>query len=72
MRIDENAYGKINLALDVLYRRDDGYHEINSVMQQISLHDTLIIREGGRGVEIECDNDLVPLDHTNLVHKAWN
>ncbi len=72
MRIDENAYGKINLALDVLYRRDDGYHEINSVMQQISLHDTLIIREGGKGVEIECDNHLVPLDHTNLVHRAWN
>lgn len=72
MRIDEKAYGKINLALDVLYKRDDGYHEISSIMQQVSLHDTVIIEEGGRGVEIECDNHLVPLDHTNLVHKAWN
>jgi 4-diphosphocytidyl-2-C-methyl-D-erythritol kinase len=71
LRIDEKAYGKINLALDVLYRRDDGYHEISSIMQQVSLHDTVIIEEGGRGVEIECDNHLVPLDHTNLVHKAW-
>jgi 4-diphosphocytidyl-2-C-methyl-D-erythritol kinase len=72
LRIEGNAYGKINLALDVLYKRDDGYHEISSIMQQVSLHDTVIIEEGGRGVEIECDNHLVPLDHTNLVHKAWN
>jgi 4-diphosphocytidyl-2-C-methyl-D-erythritol kinase len=71
LRIEGNAYGKINLALDVLYKRDDGYHEISSIMQQVSLHDTVIIEEGGRGVEIECDNHLVPLDHTNLVHKAW-
>jgi 4-diphosphocytidyl-2-C-methyl-D-erythritol kinase len=71
LRIEENAYGKINLALDVLYKRDDGYHEINSIMQQISLHDTVIIEESGYGVKIECDNNLVPLDHTNLVHKAW-
>ena len=72
LRIEENAYGKINLALDVLYKRDDGYHEISSIMQQISLHDTVIIEEGGKGVKIECDNHLVPLDHTNLVHKAWD
>ena len=71
LRIEENANGKINLALDVLYKRDDGYHEINSIMQQISLHDTVVIEEGGKGVDIECDNKLVPLDHTNLVHKAW-
>jgi len=72
LRIEEDSYGKINLALDVLYKRDDGYHEIRSIMQQISLHDTLIIEEGGKGVRIECDNHLVPLDHTNLVHKAWD
>jgi len=72
LRIEEDSYGKINLALDVLYKRDDGYHEISSIMQQISLHDTLIIEEGGNGVRIECDNHLVPLDHTNLVHKAWD
>lgn len=72
LRIEENAYGKINLALDVLYKREDGYHEINSIMQQISLHDTVTIKEGGRGVQISCDNSLVPLDHTNLVHMAWD
>ena len=71
MRMEENAYGKINLALDVLFKRDDGYHEINSIMQKISLHDTVVIEEGGKGVDIECDNKLVPLDHTNLAHKAW-
>jgi len=36
-----DAHGKINLALDVLYPRDDGYHEINTIMQQIDLKDTI-------------------------------
>ncbi len=71
VKIEENAYGKINLALDVLYKREDGYHEIKSIMQQISLSDIVVVKEGGRGVQITCDNHLVPLDHTNLVHKAW-
>ena len=35
------SYGKINLGLDVLYKRDDGYHEINTIMQQISLKDII-------------------------------
>lgn len=43
-----DAFGKINLALDVLYKRDDGYHEINTIMQQIGLKDTVILKIGLR------------------------
>ena len=35
------AYGKINLGLDVLGRRDDGYHEVRMVMQTVGLHDRI-------------------------------
>ncbi|MEY8414732.1 4-(cytidine 5'-diphospho)-2-C-methyl-D-erythritol kinase [Tissierella praeacuta] len=66
-----NSYGKINLGLDVLYRRDDGYHEINTIMQQVSLNDILTIKEIKKDIEIECNKEEVPLDSTNLVYHAW-
>lgn len=65
------SYGKINLALDVLYKRNDGYHEINSVMQQIDLKDTLIFSEHKSGIIIESNNNEMPLDSNNLIYKVW-
>ncbi|NLC04362.1 MAG: 4-(cytidine 5'-diphospho)-2-C-methyl-D-erythritol kinase [Tissierellia bacterium] len=65
------SYGKINLALDVLYKRADGYHELNTVMQQISLKDRLIFKEIDRGIKIESKGLKIPLDESNLVYKTW-
>lgn len=65
------SYGKINLGLDILYKREDNYHEINTIMQQISLSDTLIIREIKEDIELDCNNKELPLDSTNLVYHAW-
>lgn len=72
MKIEIEACGKINLALDVLRKREDGYHEIKSIMQQVDLCDRLEITERSNGVAISCANQLVPLDHTNLVYRAWD
>ena len=44
--ISEGAFAKVNLTLDVLDRREDGYHNIKSIMQTISLHDDVIIDIG--------------------------
>ena len=66
-----DSYGKVNLALDILYKRDDGYHEIKSIMQRISLRDRLRFKEIKEGVVIESNHPEVPLDSSNLVHKAW-
>lgn len=71
MKTEIKACGKVNLALDVLYKREDGYHEIKTIMQQIDLADDLMIRERTGGVSINCDNRLVPLDRTNLAYRAW-
>lgn len=65
------SYGKINLGLDVLYKREDGYHEINTIMQQINLSDSLVIREIEGDIELDCNNRELPLDSTNLVYRAW-
>jgi 4-diphosphocytidyl-2-C-methyl-D-erythritol kinase len=72
LKIEIEACGKINLALDVLRKREDGYHEIKSIMQQVDLCDRLEITERSNGVAISCANQLVPLDHTNLVYRAWD
>lgn len=70
--IEIESYGKINLALDVLYKRDDNYHEINTIMQQISLKDIVKIENiSKKDIIIECNKSDLPLDSSNLVYKAW-
>ena len=65
------SYGKINLSLDVLYKRDDGYHELNTIMQEIDLKDIIEIQEMDKGIEIQCNVEGVPLNNKNLVYRAW-
>jgi len=67
-----DAYGKINLSLDVLSRREDGYHELRMIMQQIDLKDIISIEEIDKGIEIEADSSQIPIDSSNLVYKAWD
>ena len=64
------AYAKINLDLRVLGPRADGFHELRTVFQTISLHDTItcVPREGP--FSIECDAAGVPLDRSNLIWRA--
>ena len=64
---------KINLTLEVLNRREDGFHNIKSIMQTISLYDFLTVKaESGVGIEILLDgnSDKIPYDEKNLVFKA--
>ena len=69
--ITEQAYAKLNISLDVVGRRDDGYHDLVMVMQTISLSDeiTLALREGP-GVEASCNFHYIPTDERNLAVKA--
>lgn len=67
----EGAFAKVNLTLDVLGKRADGYHDIKSVMQTISLRDDIQIELGTeKPWKILCDKDGVPTDETNLCWKA--
>src|SRR5207302_4987931 len=61
-----NAYAKINLTLDVLGDRPDGYHDIETVLHTVELHDTIILRENGEGISIRCASpDVPPSDRTS-------
>ena len=66
-----NAYAKINIGLDVLKRRVDGYHEVRMIMQSIALHDELEIdRTDERGIFIHTDREDLPVNEDNLIYKA--
>lgn len=71
MKLVKNAYAKINLGLDVLRRRDDGYHEVKMIMQMTDLYDTLVFesREDEK-IYIHTDHEKVPCDEHNLIYKA--
>jgi 4-diphosphocytidyl-2-C-methyl-D-erythritol kinase len=69
--LDIVAPAKINLFLRVVARRDDGYHEIESLFCPVGLYDRLTLTPGSGGdIEIRCDADQVPSDATNLAHRA--
>ena len=65
------AFAKINLSLNVLGRRADGYHELRTIFQTISLHDTLELSRSSRpGVALETDDPSLPSGPENLVCRA--
>ena len=64
------AFAKINWCLRVPGKRDDGYHEIDTVLQTVSLNDTLTFEETDGGIRLWCDDASVPVDKTNLVWRA--
>ena len=67
----EGAFAKLNLTLDVLGKREDGYHDLQSVMQTISVRDDVEIDIGtGKPWALLCDKENIPTDERNLAWKA--
>lgn len=67
----EGAFAKVNLTLDVLGKRNDGYHDIKSVMQAISIRDDIEIDIGtGKPWALSCTQQDIPCDSRNLAWKA--
>lgn len=75
MEIKVKTPAKINLVLEVLKKRDDGFHEIQSIMQAVSLYDYLTIEienidNTDNVIELSGNSKIIPYDKTNLVYKA--
>jgi len=65
------AYAKINLGLDVLRRREDGYHEVKMVMQTVGIYDQIeLVRQAEPGIRVKTNLFYVPENENNLVYKA--
>ena len=71
-RVKEWAYGKINLSLDVLSRRENGYHDVSMVMQTVDMYDIISLNKTDNDNEIKLTSNVktLPLDATNIVCKA--
>ena len=61
---------KVNLLLNVLRRRSDGFHELETVLQPVSINDELEFEHGRSGIELTCSDPRLPVDERNLVHRA--
>lgn len=64
------AYAKINIALDVVGKREDGYHLLRMIMQTIDLYDEVEVEKNNSGISIKCNKHYVPTDERNLAYKA--
>ena len=64
------AYAKINIALDVVGKREDGYHLLRMIMQTVDLYDVIEIVKTNSDIKLKCNKPYVPTDERNLAYKA--
>ena len=70
-KVTVKAYAKINLMLDINYKRTDNYHDLFMIMQSVGVFDTVSVEKiKGRDILITCNIDDIPLDEKNIAHKA--
>ena len=64
------AYGKINISLDIVGKREDGYHLLKMIMQNVDLYDSMSFEKCNKGIIISCNKPYIPTDEKNLAYKA--
>lgn len=67
---ERRAYAKINLALDVIGRLENGYHQVRMIMQTVGICDVLTFVKGGEGIRVTTDSGELPTDENNLIYRA--
>ncbi|MFO7636179.1 MAG: 4-(cytidine 5'-diphospho)-2-C-methyl-D-erythritol kinase [Clostridia bacterium] len=68
--IIEKAHAKINLGLDILGKRKDGFHDLDTIMQTVDLHDLVLLKKTPSGITVRSDSGDIPLDGKNLGYQA--
>src|SRR5579862_8172621 len=70
MALEKASPCKVNLLLNILGRRSDGFHELETVMHPVGVCDRLAFSRSASGVELICSDPALPVDGKNLVHRA--
>jgi 4-diphosphocytidyl-2-C-methyl-D-erythritol kinase len=70
MRLEKKSPCKVNLILNILGRRPDGFHELETVMQPVNLCDEMTFERAGATLQLSCSHPELPTDSKNLVHRA--
>ena len=69
-RIQMKALAKVNLGLDVIRRREDGYHEVKMIMQTVRLYDRIILEKTQQGISMETNLSFLPVNEQNIAYRA--
>jgi 4-diphosphocytidyl-2-C-methyl-D-erythritol kinase len=70
MRLEKKSFCKVNLLLNILGKRADGFHELETIMQPVNVCDELFFERGGNGIQLSCSDQNLPTDSKNLVFRA--
>lgn len=70
MTLEKTSHCKVNLLLNILGKRPDGFHELETVMHPVRVFDTLTFSRNGSGIELTCSEPSLPTDSRNLVYRA--
>jgi 4-diphosphocytidyl-2-C-methyl-D-erythritol kinase len=70
MTLQKKSHCKVNLLLNILGKRADGFHELETVMQPVNFFDELFFERGGNGIQLSCSDKSLPTDSKNLVFRA--
>jgi 4-diphosphocytidyl-2-C-methyl-D-erythritol kinase len=70
MQVELNSSCKVNLILNILGKRPDGFHELETVMHPVPVCDVLRFERAGSGIQLTCDHPDLPVDSSNLVFRA--
>lgn len=70
MALEKSSPCKVNLLLNILGRRADGFHELETVMHPISVFDQMSFERGGSGIQLACNETSLPTDSRNLAYRA--
>src|ERR1700689_4843013 len=70
MPLNKKSPCKVNLLLNILCRRDDGFHELETVMQPVNFCDELFFERGGNSIRLSCTDKNLPVNSKNLVFRA--
>ena len=70
MALEKKSPCKVNLLLNILGKRPDGFHELETVLHPVNLFDEIRFERGGHGIQLTCDEPALPVDSKNLVFRA--
>jgi len=70
MALEKKSPCKVNLLLNILGKRPDGFHELETVMHPVNLFDEIRFERGGNGIQLTCDEPALPVDSQNLICRA--
>jgi 4-diphosphocytidyl-2-C-methyl-D-erythritol kinase len=70
MTLEKQSGCKVNLLLNILRKRPDGFHELESVMHPVAVFDQLTFSRASKGIQLTCSEPSLPTDSRNLVYRA--